>query len=135
MPDREVVENIQQAVEREHPAEEKMPAARVGEGLIAGNGQPTGKGARRGTERALLNAEVSGGVDLSAVKLDIAARVALIAGGADGKKSALGIRRAAPIEIRVGIEDLQAAHKQNHQRQRVDPVGRACDAVVAVDQA
>ncbi len=38
----------------------------------------------------------------------------------------------APVKVGKRVEDLKAAHEQDHQRQGIDPMGRPGNQVVAV---
>ena len=40
----------------------------------------------------------------------------------------------APVERRMGIEDLQAAEDQDEDADRIDPVGEADENAMAIDQ-
>src|SRR5882672_5333610 len=60
----EAVNQIGETVQRKQPSEEKMPAAPLGEGLIAGDGDPPGKGAAREEAVAVAeDAQYAGGVE------------------------------------------------------------------------
>jgi hypothetical protein len=37
------------------------------------------------------------------------------------------------VEVGIGVKDLQAAHKEDQERQDVDPVSQASGPVVAID--
>ena len=40
----------------------------------------------------------------------------------DGQQRVIPIRPISPVESRVSIEDLESAHEENDQAQRIDPV-------------
>src|SRR5258705_9157460 len=104
------VNQIGKTVQRKQPSEEKVPAAPLGKGLIAGDGDPPGKGAPREEAVAVAeDAQYAGGVEGQPANFDPAdRRTVQLVFGVDRQHGRIGIAaRNAPMEHRMGVENLQ----------------------------
>ena len=134
MPADQADQPVDQAVDNEHPGEEEVPVAAVGQVAVAGQGRPGGEGDGFLSARLARIAQDAGGVEFGRSDPGDANRpVALLLGGHRHPGVGEG-RLLAPVESRMGAEDVEPAHQQQGQRQRIDPVGQAGHRGVAVDQ-
>src|SRR5882672_5438751 len=102
-----------------------MPTAPFGEGLIAGDGDPPGKGSPRKEPVAIAeDAEHAGSVEGQPADLDPADRRTVdLVFGVDRKRGWIRIAaRNTPMKHRVSIEDLQAAHQEQRDAKHIDPM-------------
>jgi len=80
----------------------------------------------------VLDAEKSARLHAPAEELGVSTNLTILVNGVDGEEGLFRFCLAAPVKVRVGIEDLQPAHEEDQKRQRIDPVGQARNPVVTV---
>src|ERR1043166_1526392 len=111
-----------------------MPAAAAGQPKEPGYGAPARNRPSQGTSVGELYAENSGGIESMTQDLSVAARLAVFGLRGNGQQCFIRLGFIAPVQPREGVENLETAHKQNGQGDRVDPVCCASDAVMAIDE-
>ena len=113
-----------------------MPEPAHGEPLRAGQRRPMGKAARGELAVVIGCAEETRRIEMPRADLrdafDDAAGIVLLA--EQRHEGMIEIGNLSPVERRMGIEDLQAAHQHDEQAKRVDPVQRAHRAGVPVKE-
>ena len=130
---------VGETVEHADPREEEMPRARHRQPAIVGNRQPTTGTRDRELAVGVLRARRARRSCRIRVPSTRVTPCMPPSGGharADHEQRRLPrVRRLAPVERRVRIEDLQPAHQQDRQRDDVDPVHDAHRQRVAVVEA
>src|SRR5215510_3369034 len=110
-----------------------MPSSPTRQPEVSRDRQPAWKGARGRTHLCVLHAENASRVELPAIDSKETANVAVVISCRNRKERLVRLRSASPIEMWVSVEDLKAAHDEDHESQRVDPVRGARDSVLAVN--
>ena len=129
-------DEVREAVQHEDPREEEMPRARHRQPAVVGNRDPPRKARaayarRRGPSTTPSTPVVSNSRPNTRVTpcmppLGRHARADL-----EHRRRAR-VRRLAPVERRMRVEDVEPAHQQDRQRDDVDPVHDAHRQRVAV---
>ena len=123
---------IRDPFERKEPGKKEVPSSPAGKPEKSWNRYPAGEGPGEWAHVGLLDAENACRIHAPAKESGIAANVSFFVRGINGEEGLFRFCLAAPVKVRVGIEDLQPAHEENQERYRISPVGEACDPVVAI---
>ena len=136
VPPRKSVNRKNRAIDHEQPGKEEMPHAAHGEPLRPGQRRPVRKATRRHHAIHTRGAEHAGGIELPRPQLSDSLNDCTggILDRCNRKERMSEIRLFSPVERRVRIEDLQAAHQHHQQHARVQPVRNAHENRVAVEQ-
>src|SRR5262249_23782647 len=126
--------DISEAVEQEEPGEEEMPAPAGGEVAMPGQGDGPGKaslidvtlGIRSGAKHAV-------GVENVAEDAGDAFDVIAVLRSAHGENGIVEGRFRPEIERRMSVEDLETAHQEHEEDQRIDPVRDPHRARMTID--
>src|SRR4029079_5494289 len=125
---------VGEPVEHEQPGDEEMPTPSHGEVALTGYGERPVKAAlielavgvgRKPEHAGRVEAMTKDGGDAFGA-------VALLHGFHGGQRIVEGGLRSE-IESGMGVEDLQAAHQQEQEHERIDPVGDAHRARMPID--
>jgi hypothetical protein len=113
------VRHIPQAGDDEDPRKEQVPLPAHRQPSRSRHGRPGGKGSRRmigiSEDAGRLERTAQDGRDA----FDVPGRGSHRPNGCQGF---ISIGSVAPVQRRMGIEDLQAAHDEDHERNGVDPM-------------
>ena len=99
-----------------------MPSPPACKPKVAGDGKPAREGPWKGPHLGILEAQKSGCLHAQTIKLGVSPDLSILVRGIDGEKGLLRLRLAAPVEVRIGIKDLESAHEEDQKRQGIDPV-------------
>ena len=133
---RERIADVREAVDDKYPGKEEMPAASHGEPLVAGDGRPGWEASFGELAVDARRAEHASGFELAPEDAGHADhRVAFFPRRQleDRRPAVIGL--ASPVQRRMRIENLQAAHQQQRERDDVDPVHephRPCMSLIDV---
>ncbi len=119
----EATEQVDGAVDREQPREEEVPAPARGEILVRRDREPGREAAWR--ERAVLarRAQQPGRLDRERAQPHDAAPLARAAQRVHRQPRGVVVGAVlAPVQARMGVEDLRAGHQQQREAEDVDPV-------------
>ena len=131
------VDQVGQPVQDEHPSEEEVPAPRGGEVAVRRKGDPVGEALLLDrTVGCLVGAEEAAGVDAQRAHAGHAHDPPVGLVHRADLEPALGVVGVgpvhAPIERRVGVEDVEPARDEEGDADDVDPVAHARDDAVPV---
>ena len=134
MPAPEAPKEISQPVQQKQPGKEEVPAPPDGEVALTGKRRPPRKPAH-----VISAAGIAGepqharGVEVQAEHCGDAVDLVALLHRPHGEDRAVEIRFRAEIKRGMGVEDLQAAHQEHQQHERVDPMGEAHRARMPID--
>src|SRR5215468_6577701 len=126
--------DISEAVEQEEPGEEEMPAPAGGEVAMPGQGDGPGKASLIDVTLGIpSDAEHAVGVENVAEDAGDAFDVIAVLRSAHGENGIVEGRFRPEIERRMSVEDLETAHQEHKEDQRIDPVRDPHRARMAID--
>ena len=130
----EAPEKISESVQQEEPGEKEVPAAPHGEVAVTGKRRPPRNAALLVSALGITaEPEQARGIEVPAEQRSNAVNLLVMRHWPHGEDRLVEIRFLAEIKRGVGVEDLQAAHQQDQQHERVDPMGDAHRPRMAID--